>query len=394
MMPRPRHDRLLAAWTATLSLACAAGGCVGVPPPSALDERLDFPGVQVLKPHWRTPVVDPEQRMYRPMERSGALIDPSRGLVFVGTSEGRFLAVDSGMGRVVWSRREADGFHSTPLLIAEPAAIVVGDDGGDLIALSPDNGSETWRVNLGGTIRTQPVFADGVIYVRTTTQRVFAVEAVSGRELWSYERPLPEGYLSGGESGVLVTGERVVTGFVDGTLVSLSAVTGEKVWDLNLAGEGHDELLLDDICATPVQIGDLLVVTSYDNGVFGIDAAEGGQRWARSDLVHASGLAAMDEDVLVAVAGTGLGLLDTAAGATVWMRRYPAGTLRDPVVHGGLIIISDDANGLVVFESLTGVLLEVNWIGAGVGGPPAVVAGRVAALDNTGELFSFFLAGG
>jgi len=94
--------------------------------------------------------------MYRPMERSGAVIDPSRGLVFVGTSQGRFLAVDSGMGHVVWSRREPDGFHSTPLLVDVPAAVVVGDDGGNLIALSPDNGSEIWRANLGGTIRTRP----------------------------------------------------------------------------------------------------------------------------------------------------------------------------------------------------------------------------------------------
>ncbi|MBI5488535.1 MAG: PQQ-binding-like beta-propeller repeat protein [Deltaproteobacteria bacterium] len=376
------------------ALAAAVAGCVGVPAPSALDLRLDFPDVRVLTPQWRTLVVDPERRAYRPIERSGSVFDPGRGLVYVGTSQGRFLALDTGTGAVAWVHEETDGFFSTPILLDDPEAVVAGSDGGNLIALVPETGATLWTANLGGTIRTRPVFDRGVIYVRTTTQRVFAIEAVSGRELWSFERPLPEGYLSGSESGVCIEGDRVFTGFVDGTLVALSAVTGEKDWDLNLAGEGHGELLLDDVCATPVMVGGLLVVTSYDNGVFAVSPEDGGQRWARSDLPHSCGIGALAEDVFVAVSGTGLARLDALDGATVWMRRFPAGTLRDPIVHGGLILVPDDVHGLVVFEALTGELLQTAWVGAGVAGVPAVLDGRAATIDNTGEFLSYFLAGG
>ena len=204
--------------------------------------------------------------------------------------------------------------------------------------------------------------------------------------------PLPEGYLSGSVRGVRPA--TAFTGFVAGTWTALSAVTGEKDWDLNLAGEGHGELLLDDVCATPVVVGDTLVVTSYDNGVFGVSPSDGSTRWARSDIPHACGLGALGEDVVVAISGVGLARLDTLDGATVWMRRFPAGTLRDPIVHRNLILVADDVHGIVVFETLTGELLQTAWVGAGVAGVPAVLDGRAATIDNSGEFLSYFLAGG
>ena len=388
-MGRTRHSLVTAA-----VLAVGVLGCVGVPPPSAFELRLDFPGVRVLQPHWRRQVIDPERRDYRPIERSGAVFDPSRGLVFVGTSQGRFWALESGTGKVVWAHGEPDGFHSAPLLVDDPGLVVAGNDGGDLLAFEPETGVVRWRVDLGGPVRGGASYQDGVVYARTATQRVFAIEALSGRELWSFERPLPEGYVSGSESGVLVSGDRVYTGFVDGTLAALSGVTGEKLWDINLATEGHDELVLDDICATPVEIDGTLVVSSYDNGLFGIDAAEGGQRWQRPDLVHACGLAVLEQDALAAVAGTGLARVDALDGVTIWMRRYPAGTQRDPIVHRGLIVVADDIHGLLMFEALTGQLLQGAWAGAGVAGRPAVLDGRVGVLDNSGEFLSYVLVGG
>jgi outer membrane protein assembly factor BamB len=379
--------------TTALVLAAGALGCVGVPPPSALEARLDFPGVRVLQPQWRRLVIDPERRDYRPIERSGAVFDPSRGLVFVGTSQGRFWALDTGTGAVVWAHVEPDGFHSAPLMIDEAGLVVAGNDGGELLGFAPETGAIRWRVDLGGPVRGGAWYLDGVIYARTATQRVFAIEALSGRELWSFERPLPEGYVSGSESGVLVSGDRVYTGFVDGTLAALSAVTGEKLWDVNLATEGHDELVLDDICATPVEIDGTLVVSSYDNGLFGIDAAEGGQRWQRAELTHACGLAVLEQDAIVALAGEGVARVDSLDGTPVWIRRYPAGTQRDPIVQRGLIVVPDDIHGLLLFEALTGQLLQGAWAGAGVAGRPAVLDGRVAVLDNSGEFLSYALVG-
>lgn len=389
-MNRPRHRSLAAAaWWAAL-----AAGCVGTPPPSALEARLDFPGVRVLQPQWRRLLIDPERREYRPIERSGAVFDPSRGLVFVGTSQGRFWALESGSGEVVWAHGEPDGFHSAPLLIEDVGLVVAGNDGGDLLAFAPETGAVRWRLDLGGPVRGEASYREGVLYARTATQRVFAIEASSGRELWSFERPLPEGYVSGSEAGVLVSGDRVYAGFVDGTVAALSGVTGEKLWEINLATEGHDELVLDDICATPVEVEGTLVVSSYDNGLFGIEASQGGQRWHRPELTHACGLAVLEQDVLAAVAGTGLARLDSTTGETVWMRRYPAGTQRDPIVHRGLIVLADDIHGLLLFEALTGQVLQDAWAGAGVAGRPAVLDGRVAALDNSGEFLVYLLAGG
>jgi outer membrane protein assembly factor BamB len=378
-----------------LVLLAAAWGCVGVPPATRLDERLDFPDLRVVRPHWRMLVVDPERRAYRPLERSGAAFDPRHGLVFVGTSQGRFYALESGSGRIVWTVDEGDGFESVPVVLGDPDLVVVGNDAGRLLALVPETGWEAWRADLGGPIRAPVVFVEGVLYVRTTAQQVFAFEAASGRELWMFERPLPEGYTSGCEPGLLFAGGRIVTGFVDGTVVGLKTATGEPdEWTVNLASEEDvAQMPLDDVCTTPVAVGDAVAVASYDNGLFALDAGSGAQVWQRPDLKHVSGLAAIETDVLVAVAGVGLARVDTLDGADVWVRRFPAGTLSAPVVRRGLIVLTDDVNGLLFFDALTGVLLGTEWVGTGVAAPPAVLDGRLALLDNTGEFLTYFLAG-
>jgi outer membrane protein assembly factor BamB len=343
----------------------------------------------MVSAHWRRLLVQPEGRSGRPLERAGAAFDPENGLLFVGTSEGRFFAVETGTGRVRWVHDRRDGFHGVPLRLADPPLVVAGADDGTLLAFEPLGGSVVWAANLGGPLRSAPVVLEGVVYLRTSLQEVFAVEASTGRELWSHERPLPEGYVSGAEPGIWVDADRLVTGFSDGVVVALSPVTGEKLWEINLAGEGGAELLLDDVCATPIRIGDTLVVASYDNGLFGLSAEEGTQFWVRSDLTRVSGLAAIGTDVLAAVAGVGLARIDSVDGARVWMRRFPAGTLSSPVVRGGVILVTDDTNGLLVFEALTGILLDARWQGEGISGPPAVTGNRLVVLDNSGELFAY-----
>lgn len=371
-------------------LLTLAAACFGMPPPTALDMRLDFPGVEMLRPKWRRLVVDPELRPYDPVERSGAALDPGRGLVFVGTSQGRFLALDSGLGGEIWSHSETDPFNSAAVHLPEVDLVVVGNDGGHLLAFDPDDGRLAWRAALGAPIRRPVAYADRVAYARTTGGGVFAVEAETGRELWTFSGPAPEGYKAGMDAGLLSADGRIVTGFSDGTVVALSAVSGEKLWDINVAGEGDAEIVLDDITATPVRIEGAIVVASYDNGVFAVDAERGTQIWARTDLTRVSGLAAVGGDPLVALSGRGLARLDPADGSTVWIRRFPAGTLADPIVRDGIIVLSDDINGLLFFEALTGMVLQAWGAGHGTAGPPAVAGGRLAFLDNAGEFRTFY----
>ena len=81
---------------------------------------------------------------------------------------------------------------------------------------------------------SQPVVSDGVIYVTTGKNDVFAVDVESGRILWQYEGNLNQkitticcGWLN---RGVALGDGRVYMGQLDGKVVALDQETGERVW--------------------------------------------------------------------------------------------------------------------------------------------------------------------
>ncbi len=98
-----------------------------------------------------------------------------------------------------------------------------------------------WRARLNGSGvgaeysgEAQPIFYDGVLYVVTGADDVFAIDVDSGEILWSYEANLEEtidticcGWTS---RGVGLGDGKVYVGQLDGQLKALDQQTGEVVW--------------------------------------------------------------------------------------------------------------------------------------------------------------------
>ncbi len=84
-------------------------------------------------------------------------------------------------------------------------------------------------------LEATPLVADGVIYTTTAWSKVYALDAVSGKLLWEYDPKVP------GETGfkaccdvvnrgaALYDG-KVYVGTLDGRLIALDAKTGKLVW--------------------------------------------------------------------------------------------------------------------------------------------------------------------
>ncbi len=112
--------------------------------------------------------------------------------------------------------------HYSPL-----AEIDAGNVGGLGLAWSMD-------LPLGNTA-TQPIAVDGVLYFATGLSVVRAVDAVTGRQLWEYD---PEvGKVAGmnlrlgwGVRGLAWWDGRIYVGTQDGRLLALDAKSGKPVW--------------------------------------------------------------------------------------------------------------------------------------------------------------------
>ncbi len=87
---------------------------------------------------------------------------------------------------------------------------------------------------------TTPLAIGGKLYFTTPFNRVIALDATSGRELWSYDPKLDRGrtyslYINRGLAYWTDGKEhRLLSGTLDGRLFSLDAATGKLQWEINL----------------------------------------------------------------------------------------------------------------------------------------------------------------
>ena len=95
-----------------------------------------------------------------------------------------------------------------------------------------------WTFSTGVTEGHQapPVVNNGVMFVTSPENQVFAFNAKTGDLLWRYERELPEDLfqLHPTNRGVALYGDKVYFGTVDTCVVALDAKTGEVVWEEEL----------------------------------------------------------------------------------------------------------------------------------------------------------------
>src|SRR5688572_4107928 len=133
-----------------------------------------------------------------------------------------------------------------------------------------------WRTRLRGSgIGTkysgeaQPVVYDGVVYIVTGADDVFAIALETGEILWSYEAKLDEandvvccGWTS---RGVGLGDGKVFVGQLDGKLVALDQNTGNVVWSVQ-AERWQDGLT---ITSAPLYY-DGLVITGFAGAEYGI----------------------------------------------------------------------------------------------------------------------------
>jgi quinohemoprotein ethanol dehydrogenase len=110
-----------------------------------------------------------------------------------------------------------------------------------LSEINADNVSKlglVWSMDLPpGNSVTQPLEVDGVLYFSTAYSIIHAVEAASGRELWSYDPKAPEAAgkklrLAWGSRGIAWWNGKIYTGTQDGRLIAIDAATGKPMWSV------------------------------------------------------------------------------------------------------------------------------------------------------------------
>ena len=140
-----------------------------------------------------------------------------------------------------------------------------------------------WSISLPpGANESTPLYHDGVLFVQSFKDNVQAFDALSGRELWHYERHLPEAAPPTFKKSIALYGDRVYLGTSDLHVVALDAKTGKVAWDRTV-GELDKGF---DITGGPLAIrGKVMIGVAATTGgpgggyVAALDADTGKEAW-------------------------------------------------------------------------------------------------------------------
>src|SRR6478735_4351394 len=83
-----------------------------------------------------------------------------------------------------------------------------------------------------GINMNEPLVRDGVLYVFGFGDNVFAFDAASGRQLWRYQRKLPQGAQLNSRKTIALYGDKLYAATSDNHMIALDAKSGRPVWDV------------------------------------------------------------------------------------------------------------------------------------------------------------------
>jgi alcohol dehydrogenase (cytochrome c) len=125
-----------------------------------------------------------------------------------------------------------------------------------------------FQTEVKESLETTPIVVNGVMYVTTSFNHVYALDAKTGEQFWHYKHkmgPVTTYCCGPNNRGVAVHNDKVYMGTLDSKLVALDAKTGSLIWQTDIA---EPELGYSETMAPTAVNGKILIGTN--GGEYGI----------------------------------------------------------------------------------------------------------------------------
>lgn len=307
-----------------------------------------FPEVRELW-HWRSP--------------STIICPPAvdHGYVVVGNAEGTLTALDERTGRIRWMYHTGGPIGGKPLLWE--GNVVVGSADGNIYCLGERNGRLAWKTKTNAAVLGVPVASHDTLFVGGSDRLFRALNLKDGAVLWTSDSL--HGFV---ETKPLLAGGLVIFGAWDDRLYALDAATGRTrwIWDGGRAG-----VLYSPAACWPVASAGKVFIVAPDREMTAIDLRSGRTVWrtARYQVRESIGRSEDGSRIYVRAMRDSIIAIDAAADSchAVWITNCGFGydinsaMLREHsgiVYYGtknGLVLALDGKSGKVLWEHRAGI---------------------------------------
>ncbi|ANU08352.1 PQQ-binding-like beta-propeller repeat protein [Paraurantiacibacter namhicola] len=326
------------------------------------------------------------------------------GMLYAVGTDGRVHAMDAGTGASVWTYQFEVSDDLQRSRFGGGAAYFDGrvfatSGAGDVAALDARTGQQLWRVKPAGPLRGSPTIAYNSAYVMSQNSEIFALSLTDGSVVW-------QDTASGGQSGVFgvaapASGQStVIAGYSSGELVAYRYENGRVLWSDALARTSISTSVstLTDVDADPI-IDQGRVYALGQGGRMAAYELVTGQRLWELNLAGISTPTVAGEWVFTLTDDARLLAIQRTTGRVRWMTqldRWRDAEDREgpifwqgPVLASNRLWIASSRGKLLSADVTTGEVSEAYEFKAPVSLPPVVAMQTLYVLDDDGTITAF-----
>jgi outer membrane protein assembly factor BamB len=267
------------------------------------------------------------------------------------------------------------------------------------VAMNAADGSIVWRVKPGGPLRGAPTVANGQLYVVTQDNQLFALDQGDGRTLWTQSGSLETQGVFGVAAPASAQGT-VVAGFSSGELNAYRYENGRTVWADSLSRTSISTSVssLADIDAEPVIDQGRVYAVGQGGRMVAVEILSGQRLWEQN-LAGISTPWVAGEWIFVVTDDARLICLSRGNGRIRWITQLPrwrnekksTGPIHwvGPVLAGDRLYLASSRGAITAVSPTDGTIGTTIETKASYTLPPLVANNMLYLLDESGTLTAY-----
>jgi outer membrane protein assembly factor BamB len=326
------------------------------------------------------------------------------GRVYTIDTMATVTAFDERTGAQVWRTRFGTGHGNDAALFGGGLAFnngrIYATNGlGFVAAIDASNGGVVWQVRPGGPLRGSPTVAGDALYVMSQDNQIYSLKLEDGSTNWNQAASLEVAGIFGVASPAFAQGT-VVAGFSSGELNAYRYENGRVVWQDALARTSIRTSVssLSDIDADPVIDHGQVIAIGQGGRMVALELITGQRMWELNLAGIATPWVAGDW-VFVVTSDAKLMAIARANGKIRWITQLPefrkakskTGPINysGPILAGGRLILTNTEGALTFVDPITGAVQGQTDVRTSISLPPVVADKTLFVIDDDGRLHAF-----